>query len=325
METNLFLIGLASLCCLFGVVALILVVQRSYRRMCMILTAQNLNPSVRSILMLRMQSGVACLNPFSKALMRNAHIKTLVDKVVDIARVKGLSISHQSSLTSFIACLLIVFVLVALIAQNLIAGLAVCICLTAATVIGLGSYADKVQNAVQEEVPVALELMTMCFGSGFTLLQTFQQIAHDMDGQLGVIFAQGAHILETGGSVSEALLLLKNRTDVPELAFVVAALEVQHQNGGAIGALLSTASESVKGELALKQSLRVQTAQAKLSARIVIIMPFILISLFSLISPGFMAPFFSSIAGFVLFGIALLMEVAGIVLVRRSLQIGGLS
>ena len=50
-------------------------------------------------------------------------------------------------------------------------------------------------------------------------------------------------------------------------------------------------------------------------------MPFVLIALFSLMSPGFLSPFFESMAGMALLAAALVMQVAGVVLVHRILRL----
>lgn len=110
---------------------------------------------------------------------------------------------------------------------------------------------------------------------------------------------------------------------MPELAFVAVALDVQHRSGGSLAAVLDAARESVESEIDLARSLKVQTAQAQLSARIVTAMPFVLIALFSLMSPGFLSPFFESMAGMALLAAALVMQVAGVVLVHRMLDAGG--
>ena len=89
--------------------------------------------------------------------------------------------------------------------------------------------------------------------------------------------------------------------------------------------VLDAASDTVKGELALRRALRVQTAQAKLSARVVAVMPFILVAAFSLASPDFLSPFFSGPVGYGLLALAITMQVAGIVLVRRALSVDGVS
>lgn len=325
MEASMLLISIAVPCAFAFVTAGILLINQVYRREVLVLSAQNAAPSIRSLAKFHIENGIECFVPLSRKLLNNAQIARFVKKAVGVLNLKGLKVTEQSLLSSSIAVLLLLYVVTLLLTRSFVAAGAVALCVLAATITGIGSVSDRLQNEFREEIPVVLELMTTCFGAGLTLLQTFQQIAHEVGGQLGKVFAQGAHVLETGGSVSSALDLLRKRSDITELTFVVAALEVQHQNGGALTSVLSTAAESIKNELALKRTLRVQTAQAKLSARVVIVMPFVLIAIFSLVSPNFMTPFFSSVAGYFLLAIAILMEAAGIVLVRRSLAIGGIS
>ena len=99
------------------------------------------------------------------------------------------------------------------------------------------------------------------------------------------------------------------------------ALDVQHQAGGSMRPVLEAARETVEGELALRRALRVQTAQARLSARVVTVMPFALVAVFSLVSKGFLDPFLQSPLGLGLLGLACAMEVAGVLAVRRKLNV----
>ena len=72
----------------------------------------------------------------------------------------------------------------------------------------------------------------------------------------------------------------------------------------------------------LAQAHKVQTAQAQLSARMVTFMPFVLVALVSLVSPGFLMPFFASFAGLALLAVAQVMQAAGVMLVHRMLDVG---
>ena len=108
--------------------------------------------------------------------------------------------------------------------------------------------------------------------------------------------SDGGHGLGGAGAVSSA------GRCAGQLAFVAVALDVQHQSGGSLAAVLDAARESVESEIDLARSLKEQTAQAQLSARIVTAMPFVLIALFSLMSPGSLSPFFESMAGMALLG-----------------------
>ena len=87
------------------------------------------------------------------------------------------------------------------------------------------------------------------------------------------------------GSTTVKLALLDERDNV-----VWSIYERHHADVRAtIAQVLEAAADTVKGELALRRALRVQTAQAKLSARVVVVMPFVLVAAFSLASPDFLA------------------------------------
>ena len=87
-----------------------------------------------------------------------------------------------------------------------------------------------------------------------------------------------------------------------------------------MGAVLDAAQKAVTGKLDLARQLRVQTAQARLSARVVTALPFALLAVLSLISPGFLEPLLGSTVGWVILGFAVLLQVAGIVWVRSILR-----
>ena len=117
------------------------------------------------------------------------------------------------------------------------------------------------------------------------------------------------------------MAVLKNKTDEPELVFLATALEIQHKTGSSMQQVLEITRQSVSDEIELKRTLKTQTAQAKLSAQIVTIMPFALIGIFSLVSPGFLDPFFEIMLGICLLLVALGMQLLGISLVRRLLKV----
>ena len=163
--------------------------------------------------------------------------------------------------------------------------------------------------------------MSTCFGAGYTIFQTFSHISLESQGSIKSLFSKCTNILQTGGSVSSSLNCLKDVKDVPELSFLAVALDVQHQTGGSMKPVIESAKDMVENKLELMRMLQVQTAQAKLSARIVMILPFALIAIFSIVSPGFLTPFFTSFFGVFLLLIACLMQAAGIILVKKMLNV----
>ena len=87
-----------------------------------------------------------------------------------------------------------------------------------------------------------------------------------------------------------------------------------------MASVLDAAQKAVTGRLDLARQLKVQTAQARLSARVVTVLPFALLAVLSLLSPGFLDPLFSNAMGWIVLAFALLLQVGGIVWVRSILR-----
>ena len=289
------------------------------------LAAQGEKLSVSNLALWRLRNGYAFLAPLAQVVLKWEKAGDVVDETVYLLECRGVTATSQSLMTVAIAIVAALGCLAGLLTASPIAAVAIPACVCALMVLAVGNARDKRMEMARDTVPAALESMASCFGSGFTLQQTFQQVAHDVDGPLSETFARASHVLEMGGGADRALRELRRGACSTELAFVAVALDVQHQSGGAMRQVLQATTETVKGELALRRSLRVQTAQAKLSARVVAVMPFILVSAFSLASPDFLMPFFQSVQGYALLALAVLMQVAGIMLVRRALSVEGVS
>lgn len=178
------------------------------------------------------------------------------------------------------------------------------------------------REAATDALPDALRTMGSCFGAGFTLPQTFHELEKTTPEPLNEVFSRARMELSAGVSVTEALGDMRNHEGVPsELSFLAVALRVQHQAGGSLQHVLDAARESLESEIEIRRSLRVHTAQARLSARVVVGVTLGLLAALSLLSKDFLAPFFSSTLGFAMLFVAVAMQVAGVFAVRRILAV----
>lgn len=268
-----------------------------------------------------LRNGCKPLEPAAGALLGIPAVREAAREAVISCAERGLVASERSLASLFAAGVLAVFIACSLIARSAWAGAAVVSCMAVCAVSAGRNLGEKRRSRLVDAVPASLRSMSVCFRAGLSLMQTMRQTGKEVGGSLGRIFERAAKELEVGSPASEVLEGFGARAGVAELAFVAVALDVQHQSGGSIARVLDVARESLESELELRRSLRVQTAQAKLSARIVTLMPFVLVALFSLMSEGFLDPFFESWAGLGLLSLALGMQVAGVLLVRRVLRV----
>ena len=265
------------------------------------------------------------LNPFrgiSEIALAVSVVSSFAEKVCAEVRQEGFIASPSSLLSILIGASLAIGVTVFIVSLSALAAFASVACFLFALNAWAGRKRERRRTAMREEIPEALQSMNACFQAGYSLSQTVHEVATGTKGPLSALFLEAEGVLETGGGLHRALSVLRSDSGEPELVFLSTALEIQHKTGGSMQRILEVARQSVCDELELKRTLRTQTAQAKLSAQIVTVMPFALLAIFSVLSPGFLNPFFESPMGIILLTLALGMQVIGISAVRRLLKVG---
>ncbi len=269
-----------------------------------------------------MRNGISILKKPTKYLLKKSKsLKIFVNKIVLILNENNITADTYSVLSSLIGVLFALGILASLVFCSPIAGFALILCFIVCLISFVKASLDKRITNLRNSIPDMLRSMSVCFGAGYTIYQTFAQISSETKGLLNKMFRKSTQIMQTGGTISDALDYLKNTESGSELSFLAVALDVQHQTGGSMKPVIDSSRDMVENKLELMRLLHVQTAQAKLSARIVMILPFALIAIFSIISPGFLLPFFSSFLGVLLLIVACIMQFAGFILVKKILNI----
>lgn len=270
----------------------------------------------------RLKAGVRPLmRPSRKLLEAFPFVDDAFQSAAILLQERGMEASKEALLSLLLAASATVAVMGAMLGGSAAFGVAAGCMAFAGVVAYVRNRNERRNMAMREEIPDVLRAFSMSFRSGHSLSQTLADASRETDGYMSRLLSTAADRLEMGATTAEALSSMRNNSRLPELSFVAVALDVQHKSGGSIAPVLESATDSIEGELRLMRSLRVQTAQAKLSASIVTVMPFILVALFSLMSPDFLAPFFSSVSGLAVLALALTMQLAGVLIVRRVLKV----
>lgn len=170
-------------------------------------------------------------------------------------------------------------------------------------------------------MPEALRLLSIALDAGTSLVKALEYAADNCSEPLAGELKRTVWDLKAGQGLDEALQGLRARTGGSEFAYLSAAMEIQHRSGGSLGEVLASVSDSLRQSAELEEELRTKTTQGRLSARIVAWMPLALAALITVLSPGYFGAFFSSPLGVALLVTALLLEVAGVLLVKRALAV----
>lgn len=174
---------------------------------------------------------------------------------------------------------------------------------------------------LKQGMPEALRLLSIALDAGTSLVKALEYAADNCREPLAGELKRTVWDLQAGQGLDEALQGLRARTGGSEFAYLSAAMEIQHRSGGSLGEVLSSVSDSLRQSAELEEELRTKTTQGRLSARIVAWMPLALAALITVLSPGYFGAFVSSPLGVALLVTALLLEAAGVLLVKKALAV----
>lgn len=241
-------------------------------------------------------------------------------RIASALRVGGFA-CDEASIGSLVLAAMLALTVGGYLLGSWMAGVAFASCFFVAVSAWASRAFERRRDCIREALPDAVRAMSACFHAGYTLQQTFEQLQRELPGPVGSLFGSARDAMETGSTANQALAGLRGTTTVPELSFISVALEVQHRAGGSMRHVLDAACESLENELELRRSLRVHTAQARLSARVVTGVTIGLVGVLSLLTEDFLGPFFASPTGAGILCLAVVMQCAGILMIRKMLRI----
>ena len=179
----------------------------------------------------------------------------------------------------------------------------------------------KYSHALQVAMPQGMRLLCIALDAGSSLVKALDYTAQNCEEPLAGELKRVVWDLRAGQGFDEAMAHLSKRTGGTEFAYLAIAMEIQHKSGGRLGDVLQSVSKMLQQNIELTQDLQSKTAQARLSARVVSLMPIVLLVILSLLTQNYIGIFFSTPIGIVMFFAACVLELLGIVLVRKSLNI----
>lgn len=186
-------------------------------------------------------------------------------------------------------------------------------------------YMNRRRNAriakLEAQLPETLTMVSNALKAGFGLLQALGVAAEQMQHPISTELSRAIHEMNVGSSVEEAMNALNERAQSPDLDIVVTAILVQRSVGGNLGEILDNVAETMRERIRIRGEIRTLTAQQKLSGVVVGMLPVAVGGLFAIISPGYINPLFTTLMGQMMLGVAVVLEVIGVMVIQRILNI----
>ena len=205
--------------------------------------------------------------------------------------------------------------------SNLFAGILLAILLGIIPFFYIHLKKKRRMEKFQQQLPEALDLMARALKAGHAFSGGLKMVADEMGDPIGIEFARTMGEINFGVDFPEALKNLSSRVDCPDLKFFIISVTLQRETGGNLVEILEKIANLIRERFKLQGRVRVLAAQGKLSAAILIALPFVVGLGFSILNPKYIRILGGDPIGKVLVIFALLFIIFGIVVIRKIIDI----
>lgn len=177
------------------------------------------------------------------------------------------------------------------------------------------------RKLIEAQLVDALSLISNALRSGYSFLQALDVAARELPEPIAGELEQVLRETRVNISVDAALGNMVERTGSQDLDMAATAIAIQRQVGGNLGEVLTNISETIRDRLRVRGEIRALTAQGRISAWIVGSLPAVLTVVIYLLNREYMSLLFVHPVGRFALILAALMELIGVALIRRIIQI----
>ena len=182
----------------------------------------------------------------------------------------------------------------------------------------------RYQRRFLDVFPDAIDLIVRAVKAGLPALDAIDLAAREIAAPVGTEFQKVLDDTRIGIAMADALNNAADRVRVPDFRFFVASIVLQRRTGGGLAETLANLSTLIRQRRTLRLKARALTAEAKSSAAVISIMPFVAGAGLYLVKPDMMALLFVDHRGRFMLGVAIVSLLLGIAtmgaIIRRTLR-----
>jgi tight adherence protein B len=170
-----------------------------------------------------------------------------------------------------------------------------------AGLVGPNAYVRRLQEGRRakfaSQLPQALFMASSVLRAGGTLLQAVDSIAAEMPDPMGEEFRRIQQQLRLQVPAHEAMAEAQGRIGVPEFAAVVVAARITAEVGGNLAHVYDQVARSIVDAQNARRTVQAFTTEGRMSANLITALPFVVLGLLQILSPGYFEPLFKDWAG----------------------------
>ncbi|MBN3746257.1 type II secretion system F family protein [Burkholderia sp. Se-20373] len=179
----------------------------------------------------------------------------------------------------------------------------------------------KRMRKLERQLPDICDMIARALRSGHSFTSTLGMVGDEFPEPMGGEFRVTFDEVNYGVSLHDALLNLVTRVPVQDLRYFVIAVLIQRETGGNLAELLDSIAALIRERFKLFDKVRVLSAEGRLSAWILGLLPFGTAAVMALLNREFLSVLWEDPAGIRMVGTMLVSMLFGLIWIRRIVRI----
>ncbi|MCW2700261.1 MAG: flpB [Blastococcus sp.] len=206
-----------------------------------------------------------------------------------------------------------------------LAGVVVGLLLAAAAPLGakllLKFRASRRQAAFADQLDDSLQLMAGSLRAGHSLLRAVDSVSQEADTPTSEEFSRIVNETRVGRDLNDALDEVAARMGSDDFVWVAQAIAIHREVGGNLAEVLDAVSHTIRERNAIRRQVKALSAEGKLSAVVLMALPFGVTGFISLTNPAYLSRFTESFMGYAMLAVAAFMLLVGGLWLRKTVRI----
>ncbi len=191
--------------------------------------------------------------------------------------------------------------------------------------LGLGMFPYMILNYIKEkrtakfisQMPPALDLLNSDLKAGVDILAGFKHVAEDMDPPMSEEIGKLIVEINLGLPINDALGNLSDRIDTMDVQMLCTGISINREIGGNLSELITKVSATVRERFRLRGIIASLTAEGKMSAWLLIGLPFIMFGILNGMAPETYGSFLNDPIGKNIMGGCCVSMIIGYILINK--------
>ena len=185
----------------------------------------------------------------------------------------------------------------------------------------LRSVWEKHCNDVVEQLVETLTIMCNSLKVGLGLTQAMERVIEGYPGPLAREFRLILNKVKLGQSIEESLSEFGERIKRTEIDMLVTAINILKETGGNLAETFFVMADTIRERQKMDKKIKALTAQGLMQAKIISAIPILLLGIFQLMDPDYIAPLLFKPLGWVCLAFVFALIAIGAVVMKKMVEI----